>query len=86
MWHLKENIGLMHYSYHYCWGLSEKQQPPQKVVIKPQVLAHASMILEAWQLIHHQHLLNDEVFWKAYMEHCEDSRTRKHTRFRPINI
>ncbi len=68
----------MNYSYHFLQELSEQQQPPQKVVVMPQVSAGASMIRKAWQSICHQRLLNDEVFWKACMEHCEESRRRNH--------
>jgi hypothetical protein len=78
MWYLKENNGSMHYSYHFLQELSEQQQQLLQAVVVQQVSARASTILEAWQSIRRQRLPYDVLFWKAYMEHCEDSTRRKH--------
>jgi hypothetical protein len=55
MWYLKDNIGSIHSSYHFLWGLSEKQQQQQQqqsqVVVVQQVSARAVTIRKAWQSI-----------------------------------
>jgi hypothetical protein len=86
MWYLKENNGSMHYSYHFLQELLEQQQQLLQAVVMQQVSARASMIFEAWQLIRHQRLLNDEAFWKACMEHCEELRRRKHNHLTAVAL